>query len=263
VEKRLQRAKEEFRRRNLPLELPAGEDFAARLRSVQTCIYLLFNEGYNSSHPEFLIRKDLCLEALRLCRLVLDRIPDHPSSSALMSLMCFHAARFGSRLDDHGALVIFERQDRSRWNRELIAWGHHYLADASRGEELTDYHLEAAIAAEHCAARDFASTDWEALDRYYATLAGLKDNPIIDLNRAVILCQSKGPAEALRKLEELRKDSRLENYYLLHATLGEVRLRLGQGGLAKASFAKALSLTSSKTEIKFLQGKIEQAEALS
>lgn len=256
VEKRLQRAKEEFRIRNLPLEIPAGESFTARTQSVQTCIYLLFNEGYNSSHPEFLIRKDLCVEAMRLCRLVIDRFPNHRPSLALMSLMCFHAARFDSRIDDHGALVIFHRQDRSRWNRDLIAQGHHFLAEASKGEELSEYHLEAAIAAEHCSARDFASTRWEAIDRYYAVLAEIKDNPIIELNRAVILSMTQGPEEAIRKLLSLEEHPRLKNYYLLHATLGDLYLKLGQMETGREYLSRAARMTTSKTEITFLMEKM-------
>lgn len=257
VEKRLLRAKQEFRRRNLPLEIPAGESFAGRIRSVHTCIYLLFNEGYNSSHPEFLIRKDLCIEAMRLCRLVIEQIPNQRASQALMSLMCFHAARFDSRIDDHGALVIFDRQDRSRWNQELIGWGHHYLAEASQGEEISEYHLEAGIAAAHCSAKDFASTDWEAIDRYYAVLGEVKDNPVIELNRAIILSRTKGPEAAIPKLLGLEKNPRLKNYYLLHATLGELHLLKGERGLAKEYFTRAVALTTSGPEKKFLQEKID------
>jgi RNA polymerase sigma-70 factor (ECF subfamily) len=256
VDKRLSRAKAEFRRRNLPLEIPEGDSFEARIKSVHTCIYLLFNEGYNSSHPDFLIRKDLCGEAMRLCRLVIDRFPGQRASLALMGLMCFHAARFDSRLDDKGALVIFHRQDRSRWNRELIHWGHVYLSEASQGEELTEYHLEAAIAAEHCSAPDFASTRWEEIDRYYAVLETMKDNPVIGLNRAVILSQIQGPEPAIRKLNELRAHPRLRGYYLLHATLGELHVRTGDMALAREYFSAAIGLTSSKTEQAFLQDRL-------
>ncbi|MEO6097575.1 MAG: sigma-70 family RNA polymerase sigma factor [Fibrobacteria bacterium] len=259
VEKRLQRAKQEFRRRNLPLEIPAGESMASRFRSVHTCIYLLFNEGYNSSHPEFLIRKDLCMEAMRLCRLVIDHYPEHRPTLALMGLMCFHAARFGSRIDDRGALVIFQRQDRSLWNRDLIAQGQHFLGEASQGEELSEFHLEAAIAAEHCSAADFESTRWEAIDRYYAALSVMKDNPIIELNRAVILSRISGPEAAIRKLLALKSDFRLENYYLLHATLGDHYLQIGETDIAREYLSRAAGMTTSKTEIDFLKGKMERS----
>jgi RNA polymerase sigma-70 factor (ECF subfamily) len=258
VQKRLTRAKREFRARNLPLEIPAGEGLEARLDGVYLCIYLLFNEGYNSSHPDFLIRKDLCAEAMRLCRLVLDRFPEQTPARALMALMCLHVARFDSRIDDHGALVIFSRQDRAGWNRELIHSGLVFLSEASRGERLSEYHLEAAIAAEHCRAADFESTDWAALDRFYAALRGLKDNPVIDLNRAVILSYTRGPAEAVEKLLALRDHPRLKGYYLLHASLGELYTRLGKDSEAGRHFYAALELTSSKTESVFLREKIRQ-----
>jgi RNA polymerase sigma-70 factor (ECF subfamily) len=257
IEKRVSRAKEEFRRRKLPCEIPAGEDFEPRVRSVNTCIYLLFNEGYNSSHPDFLIRKDLCREALRLCRLVIDRFPQHRPSLALMSLMCFHAARFESRLDDRGALIIFHRQDRSLWNSELIRAGHSYLAEAAQGDALSEYHVEAAIAAEHCSAQDFASTRWEAIDRLYAVLEEMKDNPIISLNRAVLLSQTAGPESAIGKLLELAKHPRLQEYYLLHATLGELHDRMGNREAARHCYAAAIERTTSKTEKTFLMAKLE------
>ncbi len=256
VNKRLLRSKQEFRRQNLPLEIPTGDSFAERLKSVHMCIYLLFNEGYNSSHPDFLIRKDLCAQAMRLCRLIIDRFPDQRSSLALMSLMCFHSARFDSRIDNRGALVIFNLQDRSLWNRELIQTGHYYLSEAAQGDTLSEYHLEAAIAAEHCTAKDFESTRWEAIDGFYAALANLKDNPVIELNRAVILSQTLGPEAAITSLQKLKHHPRLKRYYLLHATLGELYLRTGETGLAQVHFSTAVELTSSGTERQFLKEKL-------
>jgi predicted RNA polymerase sigma factor len=194
---------------------------------------------------------------MRLCRLVIDRFPEQRDSLALMGLMCFHAARFDSRIDDKGALVIFHRQDRGLWDRELIQWGHFYLSEAAQGDALSEYHLEAAIAAEHCTSKDFASTRWDAIDRYYAVLAELKDNPIIDLNRAVILSQTQGPEAAIAALAVLKSHPRLKRYYLLHATLGELYARTGEKALARRHFSTALGLTHSKAEIRFLEGKLE------
>jgi RNA polymerase sigma factor (sigma-70 family) len=258
VEKRLLRSKAEFRRRNLPLEIPAGESLGERIKSVNICIYLLFNEGYNSSHPDFLIRKDLCAEAMRLCGLIIDGFPEQRDSLALMSLMCFHAARFDSRLDDKGALVIFDRQDRSLWNRNLINAGHHYLSEAAQGDWISEYHLEAGIAAEHCMAADFQSTRWEAIDRYYAVLGEMKDNPIIGLNRAIILSRTQGPLKAIEMLESLKDRPKLETYYLFHATLGELHRQVGDAERARGHFSMAIGLTTSKTEVNFLKEKLER-----
>ncbi len=260
VEKRLFRAKQEFKRRNLSLEIPEGEDFNLRIKSVHTCIYLLFNEGYNSSHPDYLIRKDLCGEAMRLGKLVIDRFPDQKASLALMSLMCFHAARFNSRIDHKGALIIFHRQDRSRWNQELIQAGHFYLSEAAQGDILSEYHLEAGIAAEHCTAKDFKSTRWEAIDRYYSVLEEMKDNPVIGLNRAVILSQTQGPEPAIAKLLGLEAHPRLKAYYLLHATLGELYTQTGDPVLARKHYVTAMELTSSKAELAFLEQKIKRID---
>jgi RNA polymerase sigma factor (sigma-70 family) len=261
VNKRLFRTKQEFKSKNLPLEIPEGEALEERLKSVYTCIYLLFNEGYNSSHPDFLIRKDLCAEAMRLCMLILQHFPKQHTAAALMALMCFHAARFDSRIDDQGALVIFSRQDRSRWNAEFIGRGHFFLAEAAHGELLSEYHVEAAIAAEHCTAGDFVATNWKAIDGYYAVLGRMKDNPIIDLNRAVILSQTQGPLPAIGKLLTLLDHPRLKGYYLLHATLGELYSQAGNPALARGYFLAACALTPSKTEQVFLREKIDQLPA--
>jgi RNA polymerase sigma-70 factor (ECF subfamily) len=256
VEKRLTRAKQTFRERNLALEIPGGAELEERLQSVHLCIYLLFNEGYNASHSDTLSRKDLCSEALRLCGLVAERFPGETAPWALMALMCLHAARFDSRLDDRGALVIFSRQDRSRWNRDLINRGLEHLAAAAQGNILTEYHLEAFIAAEHCTAADFESTNWKALDRFYALLGAIKDNPVIDLNRAVILSYTSGPEAAVAVLENLRAHPRLNQYYLLHATLGDLHARMGHAIKARDGFARALDLTASRTEQEYLRGRI-------
>jgi RNA polymerase sigma factor (sigma-70 family) len=256
IEKRLTRSKQEFRDRNLPLEIPDDATLEDRLKSVHLCIYLLFNEGYNSSHPDFLIRKDLCYEAMRLCRIIMDRFPKQPASFALMALMCFHAARFESRIDDRGALILFAQQDRSKWNQELIRSGQVLLDMAADGDQLTEYHVEAAIAAEHCSAKDFASTRWDEIDNYYSILAGMKDNPIIELNRAVILSQTQGPLAAIRKLDALKEHPKLKGYYLLHATLGELYSQVGETGKAREHYLAAIGMTSSKTEVSFLKGKL-------
>lgn len=258
VDKRLYRSKTAFRRRRISLEIPGKGALEARLDSVNSCIYLLFNEGYNSSHPDFLIRKDLCAEAMRLCRLVIDYFPGYYASHALLSLMCFHAARFDSRLDDHGALVIFAEQDRTAWGPELIRMGRFYLAESAQGERLTEYHLEAGIAAEHCLANSFAETRWDVIDRDYAVLAQLKDNPVIELNRAVILSMTSGPRAAMEKLEELRNHPRLRHYYLLHATLGELHARMGEMDKARECLAHAISRTSSNAEKRFLRKSLER-----
>jgi len=256
IEKRLSRAKREFRERDLPLEIPGSPQLEDRLKSVYLCIYLLFNEGYNSSHSDTLIRKDLCAEAMRLCGLVMESFPEETAARALMALMCLHAARFDSRVDDHGALVIFARQDRSRWNAELIRRGVGYLNASAKGEVLTEYHLEAAIAAAHCTASDFESTDWAALDRLYAALGAMKNNPVIELNRAIIQSYLQGPGHAIALLQRLQDHPRLSHYYLLYATLGDLAARLGRAEEARAHFFRAMELTDAPAEREFLQGRI-------
>ncbi len=258
IQKRLFRAKREFRERNLPLDIPGSPQLEERLKSVYLCIYLLFNEGYNSSHSDTLIRKDLCSEAMRLCGLVIGRFPEETAARALMALMCLHAARFDSRMDNHGALIIFARQDRNRWHGELIRRGLEHLDAAACGDTLTEYHLEASIAAEHCTAANFESTNWEALDRFYSVLGRMKNNPVIDLNRAIILSYTRGPEHAVAFLDELREHPRLRDYYLLYATLGELHSRLGNLTEARRHFSRSRELTSSPAELRFLEDRLAE-----
>ncbi len=258
IQKRLYRAKEEFRQKNLPLEIPEGEALESRLQSAYMCIYLLFNEGYNSSHPDFLIRKDLCAEAMRLCMLLIEHFPEQMEAKALMALMCFHVARFESRIDDKGALIIFSQQNRSQWNQKLILQGLVFLTSSAQGNLLSEYHVEASIAAEHCTAKDFASTNWSRIDSLYEVLGEMKNNPVIKLNRAIILSQMESPQKAICQLLDLREDDRLKNYYLLYATLGELYLQNGERTEARKYFSQAQQMTASKTEMNFLEMKIKE-----
>src|SRR6516164_4289361 len=161
IQKRLYRAKQFLRQKNIQLEIPAGNDLDSRLEIVHTVIYLIFNEGYNSIKTDELIRKDLCAEAMRLCKLLSEHPSGQkPSTFALLSLMCFHASRFDSRLDEENEIILLENQDRSKWDKQLISLGYHYLSLSSEGTDLSIYHIESAIAAEHCLSLSFRETNW-------------------------------------------------------------------------------------------------------
>lgn len=256
INKRLYRAKEKIRAGEIAFEIPSGAALDERVSAVCLTIYLLFNEGYNSSHPSKVIRKDLCAEALRLGLLLTKEVNNQPQCSALVALMLLHSARFESRIDKAGGIIIFKDQDRSLWHRELINAGLYYLQNASTGKELSAYHLEAGIAAEHSIAANFANTNWANIHRLYGMLYALKPSPIIELNQAIALSQIDGYEAALNKLKSLDRSGALADYYLLPATLGTFYFQLGKKKRAKSYLLKARELTQSQSEINYLNKKI-------
>jgi RNA polymerase sigma factor (sigma-70 family) len=257
VKKRLFRVKKEIRQAQIRLSVPVSHLLKPRLNAVYHTLYLLFNEGYNTTHREELIRKDTCLEAMRLTKLLHKQFPNETSGSALLALMCFHVARFESRIDNQGAIVLFHQQNRSLWNRTLIDAGITYLAEASVGEDLTTYHLEANIAAEHCTAASFEETNWELIHKLYSWLLSYKPSPIVKLNVAIVSSKLKGYQHAIEQLLFLqKKEPKLKNHYLLHATLGEFYKATQQNDLAVAYLKEARSLTESVMEKELLTQKI-------
>ena len=223
--------------------IPEGAELAPRLEGVLAALYLLFNEGHTASAGDQLLREDLCVEAVRLTSLLVEHpAGDCPSAHALLALLLLTAARFPSRVNDEGVLLRLDDQDRSKWDQALIDRGLQHLALASRGSEITAYHLEAGIAACHCTAEDFASTDWERILRHYDQLQRIKSSPVVALNRAVAVANVHGPAEGLRAIAAIADRERLENHYLLHAVIGELEWRQHRHGAAAQSFRRALQL---------------------
>lgn len=257
VSKRLYRTKEFFRQQNIDLVLPSVDELRARTEAVLSTIYLLFNEGYNSTASEALIRHDVLQEALLLGKLLTEN--EHtqlPEVYALMALMCFHASRSESRLSAEGEIILLEKQDRSKWNRELIAAGNHYMDKAAFGETLSSYHLEAAIAYEHCSAERFETTNWAKILEYYNWLGCIAPSPIAELNRQVAVLMVEGPAAALAQLDALPDRKKVESYYLYQSLLGELHARLGHTAEARRHFEAAIQLTQSEAERKMLAGKM-------
>lgn len=259
IKKRLYRAKKQIRDQQLIRFKRQGKVSAKKdkIDTVCVAIYLLFNEGYNSAHKDELIRKDLCLESIRLCKLLIDQYPGHTRLHALLATMCFHIARFEARIDDKGAIVLLQDQNRALWHPEFIKMGWLHLFEASKGDDISSYHLEASIAAQHCAAKNFESTNWKLIFRFYQHLYQLKPSPVILLNLAIVSGILEGGAEAIRQLTKLKQENKqLQNYYLLYAVLGHFYLELGQKNLALENFQKAKSLTSGQKEVDLLDYKI-------
>lgn len=261
VAKRIYRAKEKIRTERIELEVPAGSQLAARTDAVLKTLYLLFNEGYNSSHPEKLIREDLCAEAMRLCLLLTtQKQTGYPRVKALLSLMCFQASRLSARLDDKGNIILLKYQDRMKWYRPLIQKGFDYLDAATEsfvqgttsGED-SPYHLEAAIASLHAASPSFEATDWKTIYHLYELLYRMQPGPVIALNKAIASVYAMSKQHALEQLQQIKG---LEQHHLYHASLGEMYFELEEKALAKKYFEKAFELTGSQTERQLLLQKI-------
>ena len=216
-------------------------------------LYLFFNEGYNSSHPDQLIRNDLCEEAMRLCLLLTrNSMTNTPGTNALLSLMCLQASREAARLSTDGEIVLLKDQDRSLWNKALIEKGLSYLNLASEGPGLTEYHLEAAIAAHHAMAGSFGQTDWEAIFNLYGSLAMIKPGPVVEMNKAIALGYWKPANDGLEALLAIKG---IEGSYLYHEALGDFYFEMSDRKKALQAYDKALSLVSSKAERELLQKK--------
>jgi RNA polymerase sigma factor (sigma-70 family) len=254
ISKRIYRAKEKIKTEKIELDVPAGNDLPQRLDIVLKSLYLLFNEGYNSSHSENLIREDLCREAMRLCVLITQQsVTNYPQVNALLSLMCFQASRLPARLDDNHNIILLKNQDREKWFRPLITKGFEYLHTASESGVTSSYHIEAVIASLHAASPSFEETDWKNIYHMYGMLYQLQPNPVVAMNKAIASAYAINKQNAL---EELRQIKGLEEYYLYYAAIGEMHLELKDKETAKSYFEKAYSLTNSNTEKQFLQNKI-------
>jgi predicted RNA polymerase sigma factor len=259
IQKRLYRAKQFLKENNIPLDIPAGRDLAGRLNIVYTVLYLLFNEGYNSGNADELIRKDLCAEAMRLTLLLAEhKTGKRPATFALLALMCLQASRFESRIDENNAIILLQHQDRSTWNKALIQKGYAYLNQSSQGDELTVYHLESAIAAEHCLAPSFAETNWQRMLALYDMLLVQKRTALVMLNRAIVLTQLNQTAQALQEIWQIENiDQLIKTQYIFSAVLGELYIQLNDDHNAGKFLQQALSLTTSQAEKKLISTKLE------
>lgn len=236
---------------------PAGSDLQRRLTDVLRVVYLLFNEGYKASSGPQLIKEQLCLEAIRLARL----LSEHPATAlpathALTALLLFHAARFPGRVNAEGQLLLLQAQDRREWDRDVIRDAQGYLNRASMGEQLSEYHLLAGIAACHAFAPDYGSTDWNLiLDLYDQLVAGHR-SPVVLLNRVVAVLQARGPAAAEQALGELAELPRMQSYYLYHMVCAEVALAAGAPEAAVAGLRTAQGLTRNEVEKTYIERRI-------
>lgn len=255
INKRLYRVKDKIRSTPIELEVPTGNELLPRLDAILKAIYLLFNEGYTSQSPDLLIRKDLCEEALRLGTLLYQhRYTALPKTAALLSLMYFQASRFEARQDEEGNIVLLAHQNRQKWHPQLIKQGIYYLDEASRGDEISSYHLEAAIASYHARAETFEKTNWQAITYLYRLLEQINPSSTVQFNKAIAIGFADGPQrgiDALLPLTSLAKNQ----YY--QVALGDFYAQLSQKATAKAHYETAIQLTNSKAEWQLIWKKIE------
>jgi predicted RNA polymerase sigma factor len=262
IAKRLTRAKQKIRDARVPFEIPAGEELAQRLDGVLQTLYLLFNEGYKASTGDHLIREALCHEAIRLGGLLAEHpAGNRPRTHALLALMLLNGARLKARLDQDGNILRLKEQTRSTWDQAMIARGLFHLMQSMAGDEISEYHLQAGIAACHCAAKDYQSTDWAQILSLYDRLLELNDSPVIVLNRAVALANLHGPRAGIEAVQSIRNRQELNSYYLLYAVLAQFEADLNNKEAAGNYFRKSLELTSIKSEQIFISKKLKQLEA--
>jgi RNA polymerase sigma factor (sigma-70 family) len=253
IAKRIYRAKEKIKAEKIELEVPQNDELSIRVDTVLKSLYLLFNEGYKSSNPDKLIREDLCEEAMRLCFILTQHsLTALPRTKALLALMCFQASRLDARLDDKSNIILLKQQDRSKWNRSLMSKGFELMEESTEPFEVSAYHLEAAIASQHAAARSFEQTNWNSIYHLYEMLYQLQPNPVVAMNKAIASAYAINKQNALYELRQIKG---LEHHHLYYASIGEIYFDL-ENKTAKKFFEKALKLTSSGYEQQLLINKI-------
>jgi RNA polymerase sigma-70 factor (ECF subfamily) len=261
IEKRITRAKKVLAESKRLFDVTTVAEFSIRLPAVDRALYLLFNEGYHGASPETAIRTELCREAMRLNALLLEHsLGRTPATYALAALMCLNAARLTGRVDPSGNLSSFFGQDRSLWDQELIGEGLQLLELSARGPELTEYHVEAAIAAVHARAVRAQDTDWQTIVSLYDQLMTIRPSPVVALNRAIAVAEHQGPERGLEAINAIVGIERLAAYPFYPAALGELELRRGRREAAREHFSAAFSLARNPMERRFLADRVGACE---
>jgi RNA polymerase sigma-70 factor (ECF subfamily) len=254
---RLVRAKTKIKLAGIPYEVPGDDELAGRIDGVLAALYLIFNEGYSASFGADLLRADLCAEAIRLARQLVELLPAEREPKGLLALMLLIDARRATRTDETGAIVLLEDQDRSRWDRAKIEEGVQLVEEALRGGRAGRYAVQSAISALHAQAPSAAETDWAQIASLYGVLAELQPSPVIELNRAVAIAMLEGAERGLELIEQLE----LPGYHLLPAALADLLRRLNRNRESAVAYRQALELVGNEAEKKFLQRRLAEVSA--
>jgi len=254
---RIVRAKAKIRDARIPYQVPEPEDLPERLESVLRVVYLVFNEGYSASSGAALTRHDLSGEAIRLARLLVELLPE-PEAMGLLALMLLHESRRAARASASGDLVLLDQQDRSLWNRELIAEGAGLTQRAFATRRIGPYCIQAAISAVHAEAPSAAATDWAEIVGLYDLLLRMDPSPVVELNRAVAVAMRNGPEAGLALVDAILARGDLGDYRLAHAARADLCRRLGRHAEARASYERALKLARQEPERRFLERRLAE-----
>jgi RNA polymerase sigma-70 factor, ECF subfamily len=259
---RLVRAKRKIRDAGIPYKVPDTSEISERLDAVLTVIYLVFNEGYTSTQGAYLVRGDLCAEAIRLARTVRMLMAPLPPAEAtgLLALMLLHNARRDARVDEAGDLIVLDEQDRGKWHRDEINEALALVRQALISPDAGTFALQAAIAAEHCRAARAEDTDWRQIVALYDRLQILQPSPIVSLNRAVAVAMADGPEEGLGLIDQIVESGELADYHLLPATRADLLRRSGLNRAAADSYRLALKLVTNDAERRFLEKRLIEVE---
>jgi len=258
---RLVRAKSKIRVAGIPYHIPPREVLPQRLASVRAVIYLIFNEGYAATSGENLIRNDLCLEAIRLARVLCELMPDEsdrPENFGLLALMLLQDSRREARINRQGELATLEEQDPSLWNQNEIAEGLRLVETALRFRRVGPYQLQAAIAAVHAEAKAAAETDWRQIVALYSELMRIDPSPIVALNHAAAVAMSDGFEQGLRLIDEVGGAGKLDHYYFFHAARADLLRRLKRNEEAAEAYARALPLTANEVEQRYVRRRLSE-----
>jgi RNA polymerase sigma-70 factor, ECF subfamily len=257
---RLVRAQRKIQQARIPYQVPGPASLPERLVAVQAVLYLIFNEGYSASSGDSLVRRELCAEAIRLARMLMELLPDNPESLALLALMLLHDSRRDARSSNDGQLITLEEQDRSLWHRDQIAEGIRLVERALGRRNAGPYQLQAAIAAVHAEAGTTAETDWKQIAALYAILNERQSSPIVLLNYGVAIAMSEGFDQGLALIDGLGSSGELDSYHLYHAARADLLRRMGRNKEALESYNRGLALTTNAVELRYLRRRISELD---
>jgi len=258
---RLVRAQRKIQQARIPYQVPDPESLPERLSAVQAVLYLVFNEGYSASSGDSLVRRELCAEAIRLARTLLELMPNNPENMALLALMLLHDSRRDARCTPDGQLILLEEQDRSLWHQEQIVEGIRLVERALGRRNVGPYQLQAAIAAVHAEARTARETDWKQIAALYTILNADQTSPIVSLNHAVAIAMSESLEQGLALIDDLGAGGELDTYHLYHAARADLLRRMGRNQQALKSYHRAMALTTNAVELRYLRRRTSELEA--